>query len=138
MERDVSVTHPLIVSASGIRGIVGHTMTPEITSRYGAAFGAFLRERSGSDVTGNYVLVGRDSRTSGPLLADAVAAGLCAAGVDVRMTGIAPTPTHLLAVRDDPAAIGGLIVTASHNPVEWNGLKLASADGRFVSPVDGE
>lgn len=138
MERDVSVTHPLIVSASGIRGIVGHTMTPEITSRYGAAFGAFLRERSGSDVTGHYVLVGRDSRTSGPLLADAVAAGLCAAGVDVRMTGIAPTPTHLLAVRDDPAAVGGLIVTASHNPVEWNGLKLASADGRFVSPVDGE
>ena len=131
MERDVSVTHPLIVSASGIRGIVGHTMTPEITSRYGAAFGAFLRERSGSDAAGHYVLVGRDSRTSGPLLADAVAAGLCGAGVDVRMTGIAPTPTHLLAVRDDPAAIGGLIVTASQNPVEWNGLKLASAAGNI-------
>jgi phosphomannomutase len=113
-------------------------MTPEITSRYGAAFGAFLRERSGGDVTGRYILVGRDSRTSGPLLADAVAAGLCAAGVDVKMTGIAPTPTHLLAVRDDPGAIGGLIVTASHNPVEWNGLKLAAADGRFVTPADGE
>ena len=139
MERDVTVTHPLIISASGIRGIVGHTMTPEITSRYGAAFGAFLRDRAGSGgVTGHYVLVGRDSRTSGPLLADAVAAGVCAAGVDVRMTGIAPTPTHLLAVRDDPDAIGGLIVTASHNPVEWNGLKLASADGRFVRPADGE
>jgi len=139
MERDVAVTHPLIISASGIRGIVGHTMTPEITARYGAAFGAFQRERAGSGgVTGHYVLVGRDSRTSGPLLADAVAAGLCAAGVDVRMTGIAPTPTHLLAVRDDPDAIGGLIVTASHNPVEWNGLKLASGDGRFVSPADGE
>lgn len=134
----MAVKHPLIISASGIRGIVGHTMTPEITSRYGSAFSAFLRDRVGSGgVTGHYVLVGRDSRTSGPLLADAVAAGLCAAGVDVRMTGIAPTPTHLLAVRDDPAAIGGLIVTASHNPVEWNGLKLASADGRFVSPTDG-
>ena len=139
MERDVAVTHPLIISPSGIRGIVGHTMTPEITSRYGAAFGAFLRDRAGSGgVKGHYVLVGRDSRTSGPLLADAVAAGVCAAGVDVRMTGIAPTPTHLLAVRDDPEAIGGLIVTASHNPVEWNGLKLASADGRFVRPADGE
>jgi phosphomannomutase len=139
MGRDVAVTYPLIVSASGIRGIVGHTMTPEITSRYGAAFGAYLREQSGGrGVNGAYVLVGRDSRTSGPLLADAVAAGLCAAGVDVRMTGIAPTPTHLLAVRDDPGAVGGLIVTASHNPVEWNGLKLASADGRFVRPADGE
>ncbi len=139
MERTVAVTHPMIISASGIRGIVGHTMTPEVTSRYGAAYGAHLRKRAGTGgLEGRYVLVGRDSRTSGPLLADAAAAGLCAAGVDVRMTGIAPTPTHLLAVRDDPDAIGGLIVTASHNPVEWNGLKLASADGRFVSPADGE
>lgn len=114
-------------------------MTPEITSRYGAAFGAHVRERAGTaGLEGRYVLVGRDSRTSGPLLADAAAAGLCAAGVDVRITGIAPTPTHLLAVRDDPQAVGGLIVTASHNPVEWNGLKLASADGRFVRPEDGE
>jgi phosphomannomutase len=114
-------------------------MTPELTSRYGSAFGAFLRDRAGSGgVTGRYVLVGIDSRTSGPLLADSAAAGLCATGMDVRMTGIAPTPTHLLAVRDDPAALGGLIVTASHNPVEWNGLKLASADGRFVSPTDGK
>ena len=53
MERNVAVTHPLIISASGIRGIVGHTMTPEITSRYGAAFGAFLRDRAGNGgVTG--------------------------------------------------------------------------------------
>ena len=114
-------------------------MTPEITSRYGAAFGSFLLGRAGNGgVEGQCVLVGRDSRTSGQLLADAAAAGLCAAGIDVRMTGIAPTPSHLLAVRDDPDAIGGLIVTASHNPVEWNGLKLASADGRFVRPADGE
>ncbi len=135
----MAAIHPLIISASGIRGIVGHTMTPEITSRYGAAFGAYVRGLAGiGGLEGRYVLVGRDSRTSGPLLADAAAAGLCAAGVDVRMTGIAPTPTHLLAVRDDPDAVGGLIVTASHNPVEWNGLKLASADGRFVRPADGE
>lgn len=125
---------PLIVSASGIRGIVGRTMTPGLAARYGAAFGLHLREVSGA---GGHVLLGRDSRTSGPLLADAAAAGLCAAGVDVRDTGIAPTPTHLLAVRDDPEAIGGLIVTASHNPVEWNGLKLAGGDGRFVSPEAG-
>jgi phosphomannomutase len=112
-------------------------MTPEIAARYGAAFGSFIRNRAGREADGGYVLVGRDSRTSGDLLADAVAAGLRAAGLDVRITGIGPTPTHLLAVRDDPQALGGLIVTASHNPVEWNGLKLAAPDGRFVSPADG-
>lgn len=129
---------PLIISASGIRGIVGATITPELVAGYGAAFGAFVRERAEGDVSGRYVLVGRDSRTSGQLLAAATASGLCAAGVDARLTGIGPTPTHLLAVRDDPDALGGLILTASHNPVEWNGLKLAAPDGRFVTPADGE
>lgn len=124
----------LIVSASGIRGIVGRSMTPELAARYGAAFGLELRAGAAD---GGHVLLGRDSRTSGPLLADAAASGLCAAGVDVRDTGVAPTPTHLLGVRDDPDALGGLIVTASHNPVEWNGLKLASCDGTFVSPEAG-
>lgn len=100
--------------------------------------GRFVRERHPGPGDAGYVLVGRDSRTSGELLAAAAAAGLCAAGVDARLTGIGPTPTHLLAVRDDPDALGGLIVTASHNPVEWNGLKLAAPDGRFVTPADGE
>lgn len=129
---------PLIISASGIRGIVGRTVTPELVARYGAAFAAFVRERNPEGTGGRYVLVGRDSRTSGELLAAATAAGVCAGGVDARLTGIGPTPTHLLAVRDDPAALGGLILTASHNPVEWNGLKLAAPDGRFVAPADGE
>jgi phosphomannomutase len=129
---------PLVISASGIRGIVGKTVTPELAARYGAAFAAFVRARDPEGAAGRYVLVGRDSRTSGELLAAAAAAGVCAAGVDARLTGIGPTPTHLLAVRDDPDALGGLIVTASHNPVEWNGLKLAAPDGRFVSPADGE
>jgi len=128
----------LIISASGIRGIVGRGVTPELAARYGAAMGAFVRERNPAGTGGRYVLVGRDSRTSGELLAAATASGLCAAGVDARLTGIGPTPTHLLAVRDDPDALGGLIVTASHNPVEWNGLKLASPEGRFVTPADGE
>jgi phosphomannomutase len=136
-ESGVTADHPFIVSASGIRGIVGHTMTPEIAARYGAAYGSFVRDRAPEGSRNRYVLVGRDSRTSGALLADAVSAGVRAAGLDVRLTGIAPTPTHLLAVKDDSLALGGLIVTASHNPVEWNGLKLAAADGRFVSPEDG-
>lgn len=134
----MGASEPLIVSVSGIRGIVGRTMTPELAARYGAAFGLHVRAAAAREGRSDgYVLLGRDSRTSGPLLADAAAAGLCAAGADVRDSGIAPTPTHLLAVRDDPDAIGGLIVTASHNPVEWNGLKLAAADGAFVSPADG-
>ncbi len=128
---------PLIISPSGIRGIVGLTVTPELAARYGAAFGSFIRER-GPVADGGYVLVGRDSRTSGAFLAEAAAAGLCAAGVDARLSGIGPTPTHLLAVKDDESALGGLIVTASHNPVEWNGLKLAGPDGLFVTPVQGE
>ncbi|MDH3297979.1 MAG: phosphoglucosamine mutase [Gemmatimonadota bacterium] len=128
---------PLIISPSGIRGIVGLTVTPELAARYGAAFGSFVRE-TGQQVPGGFVLVGRDSRTSGALLADAAAAGLCAAGVDARLSGIGPTPTHLLAVKDDGLALGGLIVTASHNPVEWNGLKLAGPDGLFVTPAQGD
>ena len=133
----MTAEYPFIVSASGIRGIVGHTMTPEVAARYGAAYGSYIRDRAPGDGRDLYVLIGRDSRTSGALLADAVAAGVRAAGLDIRLTGIAPTPTHLLAVKDDSLALGGLIVTASHNPVEWNGLKLAAADGRFVSPDDG-
>ncbi|MFW6040034.1 MAG: phosphoglucosamine mutase [Gemmatimonadota bacterium] len=129
---------PLIISASGLRGIVGKTVTPELATRYGAALGIFLRERNPDGLSGRYVLVGRDSRTSGELLAAAAAAGLCGAGVSARLTGVGPTPTHLLAVGDDPDAVGGLIVTASHNPVEWNGIKLAAPDGRFVTPEDGE
>lgn len=135
-EADLSDIGPLIVSASGIRGIVGETMTPEIAARYGAAFGSLLRV-SGVARSDHYVVVGRDSRTSGEILAAAASAGLRAAGVAVRDAGIGPTPTHLLAVRDDGRAVGGLVITASHNPIQWNGLKLASADGRFVSPAEG-
>ena len=83
------------------------------------------------------MILGRDSRTSGDLLSAAVSAGLRAAGISVRDAGIAPTPTLLLAVRDDERAVGGLVLTASHNPVEWNGLKLASGSGMFVSPETG-
>jgi len=112
-------------------------MTPEVVARYAAAFGHHLRAAGGAGDPDAYVLVGRDSRTSGELLSAAAAAGLRAAGIPVRDAGIAPTPTLLLAVRDDARAIGGLVLTASHNPVEWNGLKLASGSGMFVSPQAG-
>lgn len=131
------MTEPLIISASGIRGIVDRSMTPDIAVRYGAAFGAFLREVSGGEPNPGRVLVGRDTRISGEVLAAAAGAGLRAAGWDVRDMGIAPTPTLLLAVREDERAAGCLIVTASHNPIEWNGFKLGTASGRFLEPGCG-
>lgn len=129
------MSQPLIISASGIRGVVGRGLTPEVTARYGAAFGTYLRG-SGPGRPGA-VLVGRDSRTSGELLLDAVSAGLRASGTAVLDMGVVPTPTGLLAVEHADDAIGGVLVTASHNPVEWNGLKLAGPDGRFLSAEAG-
>lgn len=122
-----------IVSASGIRGVVGSGLDPEVVARYGAAFGHWLGRQHGR----GRVLVGRDSRTSGPTFLQAAAAGLRATGHEVVDLGICPTPTSLLAVGDDPEAVGGLVVTASHNPVEWNGLKLVGREGLFLSPEAG-
>ena len=129
-----SVSRSLIVSASGIRGIVGQGLTPEIVARYGAAFAAHVA--AGNPGRG-VVLMGRDSRVSGPALLDAASAGVRAVGLDVCDLGIVSTPTGLLAVGGDEGAVGGLLVTASHNPAEWNGLKLVSREGRFVSPAAG-
>lgn len=119
----------LIVSASGIRGRVGDSMTPEVACAFAAAFGSFVQERG----WGSRVGLARDSRVSGPLLASAVSAGLQATGCDVLDLGLVPTPTALFAVGKHGLA-GGIVVTASHNPVEWNALKLAGPDGAFLSP----
>lgn len=127
------MTGQRIVSASGIRGIVGSGLDPETVARYGAAFGHVIRGEHGP----GRILLARDSRTSGELLARAAAAGLQATGHDVVSLGICPTPTALLSVQDDPEALGGLVITASHNPAEWNGLKLIGADGLFLSPASG-
>jgi phosphomannomutase len=118
-----------MVSVSGVRGRIGHGLTPEVVARFAAAFGAWARESSGrSDPT---VVLARDTRTSGPMLARAVTAALQSTGCHVLDAGVCPTPTALLAVRHHGAA-GAVIVTASHNPVEWNALKLASAEGMFL------
>ncbi len=117
----------LMVSVSGVRGRVGTSLTPELMAGVAAAFGGFLRSE-GED---GAVFVGRDSRTTGPMLARAVIAGLQSVGCDVVDLGVVPTPTLLLAVEDAGAA-GGLGVTASHNPAEWNALKLVSGEGIFL------
>lgn len=119
----------LMVSISGIRGRVGESLTPEVVSRFAAAFGSYLRETTGEERP--RVVLGRDSRTSGPMFAMAVTAALQSVGCDVIDVGLAPTPTTLYAIRHH-RAVGAIVVTASHNPVEWNALKFASASGMFL------
>ena len=117
---------------SGIRGIVGEALTPEVVARFAAAHGACRREATG----GRKIVLGRDARTSGPLFVAAAEAGLRSVGCDVVHVGMACTPTILLALERAGAA-GGIAVTASHNPAEWNALKLASERGIFLTPVEG-
>jgi phosphomannomutase len=120
------MTDTLMRSVSGVRGLVGTDLTPEVVARYAAAFGQLVCE------AGHHaVVLARDSRTSGPLFADAARAGLLSAGTNVIDCDLIPTPTAQLAVEYHRAG-GGIIVTASHNPVEWNALKFVGADGLFL------
>ena len=107
----------LMVSVSGFRGRVGESLTPELIAGLAAAFGTFVRGAG----HGDSVCLGRDSRTSGPMLARAAAAGLQSVGCNVIDLGMVATPTLLMAVRHHKAA-GGIGVTASHIPAEWNAL----------------
>ncbi|MFN9576455.1 MAG: phosphoglucosamine mutase [Gemmatimonadota bacterium] len=117
----------LMVSVSGIRGRVGESLTPEIVATYAAGFGAWSLARSPS----RDIVVGRDSRVSGPMFHRIVVGALQSVGARVIDLGMAPTPTIQLAVEHHHAA-GGLGITASHNPVEWNALKFIGASGLFL------
>ncbi len=130
---EATVSESLIISVSGIRGIVGQGLTPDVVARYAAAHGAERRAATGL----NTIVVGRDSRISGPMLQTAAMAGLQSVGCDVIDIGLACTPTILLAIEREAAA-GGIAVTASHNPAEWNALKLASEKGMFLTPDEAE
>jgi phosphomannomutase len=121
----------LMVSVSGIRGRVGEGLTPEIMARYAAGFGAWVRTRG--DAT---IVVGRDSRVSGPMFHRVVLSALQSVGVHVIDVSMAPTPTIQLAVEHHHAG-GGLAITASHNPVEWNALKFIGPSGLFLDASDG-
>lgn len=119
----------LMISVSGMRGIVGKDLTPELVARHAAALGAWARSRGKPSV-----VLGRDARTSGPMFARAATAGLMSVGAEVIDVGMVPTPTVQLAVEHHHAG-AGLILTASHNPIEWNALKFVGPDGIFL---DGE
>jgi phosphomannomutase len=122
----------LMISVSGMRGHVGTDLTPELMARHAAALGAWAAAQ-GKPV----VVLGRDSRTSGPMFAAAAASGLMSVGVDVIDLGIVPTPTVQMAVEHHHAG-AGLILTASHNPIEWNALKFVGPDGIFLDAEAGE
>jgi phosphomannomutase len=131
----------LIVSVSGVRGLVGNGLSADIVARFAAAFGAFCRENSGRslETAGNEplrIVVSRDSRPSGEPFRHATIAGLMETGCIVEDIGIASTPTCGLVVRLKNAA-GGIQITASHNPAPWNGLKMFGPDGAVLSAEKG-
>jgi phosphomannomutase len=122
----------LMVSVSGIRGRVAEGLTPEVVARYAAAFGAWSIARGPS----RQVVVGRDSRVSGPMFHRIVVGTLQLVGCDVIDIGLTTTPGCQLAVEHHHAA-GGLMLSASHNPIEWNALKLIGSSGLFLEASEG-
>lgn len=124
----------LIISVSGLRGIVGETLTPEVAMRYAAAFSAETVSAE-TAAEGPFVIT-RDGRGSGSMLADAVHAALNAAGRSTLDGGIAATPTTGILIRTNGAA-GGLQISASHNPGPYNGIKLFSSEGRVIPKEPG-
>lgn len=123
----------LIITVSGLRGIVGENLTPEIAADYGRAFGSFLRSKSVAGA-GLSVCLGRDSRPSGQSLAAAITSGLTTTGINVIDLGIVTTPTVGIMVKH-LACAGGVIITASHNPAPYNGVKLL-LDNAMAPPPD--
>lgn len=127
---------PLIKSISGIRGTIGdkpgENLTPADVEKFSAAFASLLLENYSGNNGDPKMVIGRDGRTSGGMIRDIVAGTLAKTGVDVIDLGLSTTPTVEIAVKME-RAMGGIIITASHNPAEWNALKLLNSDGEFIS-----
>ncbi len=125
----------LIKSISGIRGTIGgkpgDALTPVDTVKFAAAFGTWVKSRQGKRI-----VIGRDARISGEMVSNLVCATLQGLGLDVIDLGLSTTPTVEIAVPLEKAG-GGIILTASHNPIQWNALKLLSEKGEFISAEDG-
>ena len=119
----------LLVSVSGIRGIVGEALTAEVALNYGRAFGRFVK--------GGKVVMGRDTRHHGPMILHATVSGLLDVGCQVIDLGVVTTPTVEYAVRN-MGADGGIIITASHNPIAYNALKLIGPGGIFLTEKQGK
>lgn len=113
----------LKISISGVRGVVGESLTPDLLTRFSQAFGTYMGQ--------GRIVVGRDTRTSGEMVRQAVVSGLLSSGCRIIDLGVCPTPTVQLTVRR-LVAQGGIAITASHNPPEWNALKFVGPDGLFL------
>jgi len=114
----------LKISISGVRGVIGESLTPGLLTRFAQAFGTYVGFGT--------IVIGRDPRTSGEMVKQAVIAGLLSSGCRVLDIGMCPVPTIQLLVRRH-RALGGIAITASHNPAEWNALKFVGSDGLFLN-----
>ena len=119
----------LKISVSGVRGIVGQSLTPQLVTAFAAAFGSYAGRGP--------VLVGSDTRPSRHMVMPAVAAGLMSTGAEVVDLGICPVPSIQYMVAKT-RAFGGIAVTASHNPIEWNALKFIGPKGLFLNQYRAE
>lgn len=120
---------PLMVSISGVRGVVGDGLTPNVILKYSGAFAEYCNRGT--------VVIGRDGRISGKVIGNLVSSALLSVGCDVVAIGIVPTPTVQIAVEQLHAA-GGISITASHNPVQWNGLKFLGGTGMFLNAAENK
>ncbi|MEZ0129751.1 phosphoglucosamine mutase, partial [Flavobacterium sp. LBUM151] len=129
----------LIKSISGIRGTIGgvvnENLTPVNTVKFAAAYGMWLKGQNSNKSLS--IILGRDARISGEMISNLVANTLTGLGINVIDIGLSTTPTVEVAVTLDNAD-GGIIITASHNPKEWNALKLLNNKGEFLNAVEGE
>ena len=114
----------LKISISGVRGVIGESLTPTLLTRFAQAFGTYIGART--------IVIGRDPRTSGEMVKQAVVAGLLSSGCRILDIGMCPVPTVQLLVRHHRAH-GGIAITASHNPAEWNALKFIGEGGFFLN-----
>ena len=119
--------HALKISISGVRGVVGDFLTPQLIESFAKAFGTFVGP--------GRVNVGRDTRTSGEMLLHAVSAGLLSTGCTPVDLGICPTPSVQIRTKETEA-VGGIIITASHNPAQWNALKFVGRNGIFLDEYE--
>ena len=119
----------LMISISGVRGIVGPDLTPELAVKYASAFAEYCSRGT--------IVLGRDGRVTGKILGNIISSTLLAMGCDVMALGVCPTPTIQLAV-EKARVQGGISITASHNPVEWNGMKFVASTGLFLNTEENK
>ena len=131
----------LIKSISGIRGTVGgkqgDNLTPSDVVKFTAAYGTWVKQQIANSKKKTKIVIGRDARISGEMMSKLVSSTLMGLGLDVIDLGLSTTPTVEIAVAEEKAD-GGIIITASHNPKQWNALKLLNSEGEFISEKDGQ